>query len=255
MTGHCTSCRLGHDVEAGRQTLRRFSFAVLVTLATAPLHAQVGDSTVTPRSVTVTAADDQQLSADLYGKGHKGIVIIGHGGYSTRATWAPQATALAMSGFRALVLDTRAVPAIAERREDPCIYDPVCQSVDVLAAVRWLKEAGVTSVAAIGGSMGGGAVAQAAVDAKAGEIDRIVLLAPAEIERPERMQGRTLVIVARDDANSSGPRLPGIRRQYDRISGPKRLVLLDGSAHGQRIFRTSDSARVMNEISSFLREP
>jgi hypothetical protein len=38
--------------------------------------------------------------------------------------------------------------------------------------------------------------------------------------------------------NADGARLPGIRVQYERARNPKKLLILDGSAHGQLIFDT-----------------
>lgn len=130
-----------------------------------------------------------------------------------------------------------------------------CMAVDVLAAVRYLRASGATTVSVIGGSAGGGAVAQASVEAKPGEIDRIVLLAPMEIAAPEKMNGRKLFIATRDDRNSTGLRLPGIRAQHERAPDPKELILLEGSAHGQHILDTPDAERRMREIVRFLRTP
>src|SRR5262249_14559044 len=102
------------------------------------------------------------------------------------------------------------------------------------------------------GSAGGGAVAQASVDAKPNEVDRIVLIAPMAIPTPERMKGRKLFIATRDDRNDAGPRLPGIREQYQRAPDPKVLVILEGSAHGQLIFDTPGGERLTREILAFL---
>jgi acetyl esterase/lipase len=128
-------------------------------------------------------------------------------------------------------------------------------SRDVLAAVRYLHQSGASTVSVIGGSAGGGAVAQASVDAKPGEIERIVLLAPMEIQAPERMRARKLFVAARDDRSGEGLRLPGIRSQYDKAPGPKALVVFDGAADGQLIFDTPDGDRLMREILRFLSQP
>ena len=65
-------------------------------------------------------------------------------------------------------------------------------------------------------------------------------------------QGRKLYVVATDDANDVGPRLPRIQKQYDAVSGPKRLLILEGSAHAQFIFETAQGQRLMQEILRFL---
>jgi alpha-beta hydrolase superfamily lysophospholipase len=61
--------------------------------------------------------------------------------------------------------------------------------------------------------------------------------------------------VARDDASADGPRLPGIRAQYERAPSPKQLIVLDGSAHAQFLFQTDQRARVTKEILKFLSAP
>jgi pimeloyl-ACP methyl ester carboxylesterase len=222
-------------------------FAGGTMMRSAALHAQT--------QVAVPAPDSGVVHGDLYGTGERAVVLVGHGGYSHRASWAPQARRLAGAGFRVLVIDTRAGDALRAGKETECLYDPACMAVDVLAAVRHLRQAGATVVSVVGGSAGGGAAAQASVDAAPGEIDRLVLLAPMSIAAPERMTGRKLFITSRGDLGSDDkPRLPGIRDQYRKAPGPKRLVILDGSAHGQRIFQTAQGARLLRELLRFLSE-
>jgi alpha-beta hydrolase superfamily lysophospholipase len=208
-----------------------------------------------PSQVSFVAPNGDSIKGDLYRGGDRGVVIIAHGGYSTRASWATQARLLAERGFYVLVFRSRAAAELDAGRETACLYDEVCQAVDVLAGVRYLRSMGARTIAAIGGSMGGGAVAQASVDARPNEIDRIVLLAPAEISSPERMKGRKFFITTRNDANAAGLRLPGIQAQYDRAPEPKKLLLLEGSAHGQRLFLTEQGDAVMRAVMRFLSEP
>ena len=61
-----------------------------------------------------------------------------------------------------------------------------------------------------------------------------------------------LEIVARDDANDEGPRLPRIRAWFDKVPQPKELIVLDGSAHAQFLFQTDQADRVMQEVFRFL---
>ena len=97
------------------------------------------------------------------------------------------------------------------------------------------------------------AVAQASVEADRGEIQHLVLLAPAAIAAPDRIQGNKLFITTREDANAAGLRLPGIQAQYEKAPEPKRLVVLAGSAHAQRILLTADGDAVIRDILEFLR--
>jgi hypothetical protein len=118
--------------------------------------------------------------------------------------------------------------------------------------MRYLRTTGATRVSIIGASCAGDAAAEAAVQSQPGEIDALVLLAFGGINTPERMKGRKLFVVTRDDANTAGPRLPRIRAQFDRTPAPKEFLLLDGAAHAQRIFRTEQGERLTREILRFL---
>ncbi len=88
-------------------------------------------------------------------------------------------------------------------------------------------------------------------------IDRLVLLAHSPIDKPEQIKGRKLFILSRDDfsGDDKKPRLPQIRDQYERASGPKELLILEGSAHAQFIFATEQGERLMRAILRFLSEP
>ncbi len=103
--------------------------------------------------------------------------------------------------------------------------------------------------------MGGSAAGDAAIEAEPGEIDRVVLLAATADGPPEKLKVRKLFIVARDDANADGLRLPRICEQYEKAPDPKELVILECSAHAQFIFATEWGERLMAEILRFLSKP
>ena len=202
--------------------------------------------------VSIAAPSGAPIQADLYGTGDRGVVLA-HGGRFDKSSWHKQAGALADAGFRVLAIDFRAAVQARTGPEPPCLYDETCLSVDVLAAVRYLKSQGAKTVSVVGASLGGGAAAQASVDARDGEIDRLVLLAHMPIAAPEKMKGRKLFIVSRGDLGSGDvPRLAGIREQYEKAPGPKEMVVLEGSAHAQFIFDTPEGERLMHEILRFL---
>jgi dienelactone hydrolase len=123
----------------------------------------------------------------------------------------------------------------------------------VLAAVTYLRSNGAKSVSIVGASLGGGAAAQASIEAPPGTIDRLVLLAHMPIANPEKMKGKKLFIIAKDDIGSGDkPRLPTIKSQYEKAPAPKKLIVLEGSAHAQFLFETNQRERLMKEIVSFL---
>jgi len=53
-------------------------------------------------------------------------------------------------------------------------------------------------------------------------IDRLALLASGAYTPLIRMKGRKLFILARDDSNADGPRLPRIREQYEKPLNQRR---------------------------------
>ena len=103
--------------------------------------------------------------------------------------------------------------------------------------------------------MGGSAAEDASIESQPGEIDRIVVLAASTGGPVDKLKGRTLFIVARDDASQDGPRLPQIRENYEKAPQPKKLIILEGSAHAQHLFATDQGDRLMREILTFLTEP
>jgi dienelactone hydrolase len=206
-----------------------------------------------PQTISIPAADGGVVTADVYGSGVRGVVLA-HGGRFDRASWRDLAQRLVAVGFRVVAIDFRASVESRAGRESSCGYDEVCLSKDVIAAVDYLRSTGAKNVSLVGASLGGGAAAQASIETAPGIIDRLVLLAHMPIATPEKMKGRKLFIIAKDDIGSGDkPRLPTIKSQYEKAPGPKKLIVLEGSAHAQFLFETNQRERLMNEIVKFLR--
>jgi pimeloyl-ACP methyl ester carboxylesterase len=201
------------------------------------------------QAVSFPTEDGGVIAADLYGNGERGVVLA-HGGRFTKESWKPQAQELVKSGFRVLAFDFRGFGK-SHGPGDKDMYS-AAMHLDVLAAVRCLKAAGVKSVSVVGGSFGGAAAGDASIASRPGEIDKVVMLGAAPNEPAEKLKSASLFIVARDDGNDDGPRLPGIQKQYEKAPQPKKLIVLDGSAHAQFLFQTDQSGRVMSEILAFL---
>lgn len=225
--------------------------AFVAVLATAMLLSSSG--LLAQEHIALATSDSGMIYADLYGTGERGVVLA-HGGRFNKESWAEQAKALAAAGFRVLAIDFRGYGQSRGPGQEDVLSAPL--HLDVLAAVRYLRKADAKTVAVIGGSMGGGAAANASIAAEEGEIDRLVLLAAMAIDHPERMKGRKLFITAANDTTASGkPRLIKIREQFEQAPEPKVLVILEGYAHAQFLFQTEQSERLMREIIKFLSEP
>ena len=200
-------------------------------------------------TVSFPTEDGGVIYADLYGEGDRAVVLA-HGGQFNKESWEKQARILAAAKFRVLALDLRGYG----KSRGPGDSDPMDAplQLDVLAGVRYLRKAGAKSVSIVGGSMGGGAAGDASIASRPGEIDRIVFLGSAPNQPADKLKSASLFIVARDDASGDGPRLPGIKAQYQKAPEPKELIILEGSAHAQFLFRTDQGDRVMREILRFL---
>jgi pimeloyl-ACP methyl ester carboxylesterase len=203
-------------------------------------------------TISFPTEDGGRVCADLYGQGTHAVVLA-HGGRFNKESWRDQANALVSEGFRVLAIDFRGFGCSTGPGQAD--FDNAPFENDVLAAVRYLKAHGAGRVSVVGGSFGGGAAGDASIKSAPGEIDRIVFLGAAPNLSAEKLKSRALFMVARDDSNDAGRRLPGIRAQYEKAPQPKELIVLDGSAHAQFLFQSDQSARVMHEILRFLSMP
>lgn len=203
------------------------------------------------RTVRFPAADGGEVVADAYGAGPRGL-ILAHGGQYDRASWAPQARALARAGLHVVVPDLRGAVEARATGDFRCLYDESCLARDIAAAATYLRRHGAITIAAVGASLGGAAVARASRDAP-GLFDGLVLLAPMAVERPELIDAPLLVAVARDDRDGSGAlRLEMLQSQFGRRDGAISWLELRGSAHAQALFVTPDGAELLRRIVSFL---
>ena len=206
-------------------------------------------ATAAQKTVSFPTEDGGLVYADVYGEGARGVVLA-HGGRFNKESWAQQARTLASAGFQVLAIDFRGYgkskgPGDAQPMDAPL-------HLDVLAAVRYLRETGAKSVSIVGGSMGAGAAGDASIASRPGQIDRLVFLGGSPNGPAEKLKSASLFIVARDDSNDDGPRLPRIQEQYKKAPEPKALIILEGSAHAQYLFQTDQAERVMREILKFL---
>jgi pimeloyl-ACP methyl ester carboxylesterase len=200
-------------------------------------------------TVSFPTEDGGVIYANAFGKSDK-AVLLAHGGQFNKESWNKQAHALVAAGFEVLALDFRGYG----KSKGPGDSDPMSAPlyVDVLSAVRFLRTRGAKTVSVVGASMGGWAAGDASIASRPGEIDRVVFLGAAPNEPADKLKSAALFIVARDDKSGDGPRLPGIRAQYEKAPQPKELIVLDGSAHAQFLFQTDQADRVMHEIIRFL---
>jgi pimeloyl-ACP methyl ester carboxylesterase len=236
-----------------RSTMRTLTpliilWALSVT-AQVPATSSPDKTVAKAEHVSFPTEDGGLIFADLYGSGDRGVVLA-HGGRFTKESWQPQAQLFAKEGFQVLAFDFRGFGK-SHGPGDANMYSAPMH-LDVLAAVHYLRNRGAKTVAVVGGSFGGSAAADASIASRPGEINRLIILAAEGDGPPEQIKAPLLEIVARDDSNGVGPRLPGIRAWFEKVPQPKQLIVLDGSAHAQFLFQTDQADRVMKEILRFL---
>lgn len=200
-----------------------------------------------PSLISFPTDDGGTVFAHEYGAGGR-AVLLAHGGRFNKESWAPQAKLLVDAGFRVLAIDFRGYGQSRGPGQEDVFSAPLYK--DVLAGVRYLRRHGATTVSIVCGSLGC-AAGMAAIEAP-DEVQRLVTLGTAPDGAVERLKVPTLVIIARDDASGDGPRLPRVQQVYAKMSGPKEMIVLDGSAHAQFLFASDQSERVMKEILRFL---
>ncbi|MBS1804778.1 MAG: alpha/beta hydrolase [Acidobacteria bacterium] len=219
---------------------------ILLVLSLALLSMPAANS---QKTVTFSAEDGALLHGDEYGSGDRGVVLA-HGGRFNKESWKAQALKLEAAGFHVLAFDFRGYGQSKGPGDSAPMSAPL--QLDVLAAVRYLHKNGAKYVSIVGGSMGGGAAGAASITSLPGEIDRVVFLGAYPDGPAEKLKCASLFIVAKNDANDDGPRLPHVREAYEKAPEPKKLIVLEGSAHAQFLFQTDQSERVMTEILQFL---
>ena len=200
-------------------------------------------------TVSIPTSDGGEVFADVYGSGARGLVLA-HGGRFNKESWRPQAEQFAAAGFHVLAFDFRGYGKSHGPGQADVFTAPL--QLDVLAAVRYLHSIGAKTVSIVGGSLGGGAAGDASIASAPGEIDRLVFLGSSPNGPADQLKSPSLFLVARDDASEDGPRLPGIKAKFEKAPEPKKLVILEGSAHAQFLFQTPQAKRVMDEILQFL---
>ena len=194
-----------------------------------------------PELISFATSDGGKIFAHSFGKGAHAVVLA-LGAVFDKESWAAQADRLAAEGYGVLAIDFQGYG------DSTAGSSAGARELDVLAAIRYLRDNGTQRVSVIAGSMGGGAAATAATMAKPGEIDKLILLAAGSVPNPSKLTGDVLFIVSEGDAVSVAAKC-----HYKQAPDPKKLVLLPGSTHAQHIFKTDQADVLMKHILDHLR--
>lgn len=212
----------------------RLFFLLWVVFSNASLFA---------KEVHFTTADNAQIYAELQQRGSH-AVLLAHGAIFNKESWGQFAERLLAENYTVLAIDFRGYGKSTQGSKARALYE------DILAGVRYLKaNPNIDKITVLGASMGGAAAAKASVRAEKNSIDQLILLSPANIYQPEKLQGDLLFIASQGEYL-----VPALQSAFGKAPQPKALQLIAGSAHAQHIFKTAQTTALTHIILQFLQQ-
>lgn len=194
------------------------------------------------KEVYFKTQDKATIYADFQHNGAH-AVLLAHGAIFNKSSWGDFEQALLAKNYTVLAIDFRAYGKSTRGDNPNALYQ------DVLAGVQFLQaQTGISKITVLGASMGGAAAAKANVMSKPQSIDQLILLSPASVYHPEKLNGDLLFIASKDEYLSKS-----LQQAYKKAPQPKMLKLISGSAHAQHIFKTPQSVTLTTIILDFLK--
>ena len=201
---------------------------------------------------TVTLRSDAEtLTADLYGAlpASRAVVLV-HGRDWDASGWRDVAPAFAERSVPALALNLRGRGGSTGSTDDYQAGRTWSPVTDVVAAIAFLREAGVREIALVGSSLGGHAVLAASFG---GGVECVVSISAPVNETPDavvqRVTGRKLFLCA--DADRLGA-APHVRRAFDAARAPKSLLLVDGAEHSRELLAGPHASELRAALVEFV---
>ncbi len=194
------------------------------------------------QSVSFPTTDGAKIFANYYQSGGHSV-ILAHGAIFNKESWEKLIPELTKNNFSVLAIDFRGYGQSTTGNE------PNAKYLDILGAINFLnKQSDITSISVLGASMGGGAAAKASIHSKRGDINKLILLSPMPVSNPEQLKGNILYIVSKNESIAKT-----IKKQSDKTPNPKKFVEIEGSAHAQHIFKTSQEKNLTRIIVDFMK--
>ena len=201
------------------------------------------NNTLLASELSFKTADNATIYAN-YHLGGPHAVLLAHGAIFNKESWGAFEQRLLKENFTVLAIDFRGYNKSTQGDKPHALYE------DILAGVNFLRsQQSINRVTVLGASMGGSAAAKANVYAEPNTIDQLILLSPAQVFKPESLKGRLLFIASKNEYL-----LKAVTTAYNKAPEPKRLQLINGKAHAQHIFKTSQAEVLTKNIIDFLME-
>ncbi len=192
--------------------------------------------------VSFTTVDNATIYANFQQRGPH-AVLLAHGAIFNKDSWGEFEQQLLAENLTVLAIDFRGYSKSTQGSKAQALYE------DVLAGVRFLrKQSGVSKVSVLGASMGAVAAEKASVYSKDKEIDQLILLSLPRAYKPEELKGQLLFIASKDEYLAKI-----VKSAFIKAPEPKTLELIDGKAHAQHIFKTSQAKLLTSIIINFLK--
>ena len=204
-------------------------------------------------AIEFTTEDSVMLGGTLFRSKEQGdtAFLLAHmAGDSDQEDWHPFAKELADIGISALAFDFR------------CYGLSECSggsgplsSIDLSAAINYLKEQGFKNIICMGASMGGRGCVSVAFDQ---ELAGLIIISGTAAAEPDRQnlndfispEMPKLFIVSGSDHIAG--RTEAMTKLFESASEPKTFELLSGSAHGIELFDSKNEEIIRNIIYNFL---
>ncbi len=192
--------------------------------------------------VNFKTQDNATIYANYQQRGNH-VVLLAHGAIFDKHSWGEFEQRLLKENYSVLAIDFRGY------NKSTVGDNPIDLYKDILAGVRFLSnKQKIDKVTVLGASMGAIAASKAAVYAKDGEIDQLILLSPPQVYKPEKLKGQVLFIASEEENLTKG-----LESSFKKMSSSKKLELISGNVHAQHIFKTSYAEVLTGIVLDFLK--
>jgi pimeloyl-ACP methyl ester carboxylesterase len=230
------------------RALRRFFVAVLLIASAACGQGSTSDApedgaAVRERDVSFETSDDLTLTGRVFGRGKVGVTLA-HMFPADATSWYPAARRLARAGYMAVAFNFR---GYANSEGDKQVGK---STMDIEAAMNFLRRSGARDIVFVGASMGGTAsIIGAETLDPLGVVSVSAPLRFMGLDAPAvagRVQRPVLLLAARGD----GPAFSAVEELERGLPNPE-AKLYEGDAHGTNLL--ADRPEAIDEIIAFLR--
>lgn len=192
--------------------------------------------------VSFKTKDNAIIYAEYQQRGSH-AVLLAHGAIFDKHSWGEFEQRLLKENYSVLAIDFRGYNKSIVGDNPSALYE------DILAGVRFLaSKQTIDKVTVLGASMGAIAASKASAYAKDGEIDQLILLSPPQVYKPEKLKGQVLFIASEEENLAKG-----LKSSFKKVLSPKKIEFIQGKAHAQHIFKTSQADVLTGIVLDFLK--